>query len=72
MLVNDSFDVIQYNYDMTIEDHKEMMQDTGVKIWYKCQEMMQIKVCYRDDFNFPMVNFPFISSNMSVPPAYWV
>ena len=32
MLVNDSFDVIQYNYDMPIEDHKEMMQDTGVKI----------------------------------------
>jgi hypothetical protein len=26
----------------------------------------------RDDFTFPIVNFPFISSNMHVSPAYGV
>ena len=26
----------------------------------------------RDDFNFPIVNFPFISSNIPTAPAYGV
>ena len=26
----------------------------------------------RDDFNFPIVNFPFICSNITAAPAYWV
>jgi len=26
----------------------------------------------RDDFNFPIVNFPFICSNFPAAPAYWV
>ena len=26
----------------------------------------------RDDFNFPMVNFPFLSSNIPSAPAYGV
>ena len=45
--------------------------DLHLDINSECR-LRTISYCKRDDFNFPIVNFPFICSNISAIPAYGV
>ena len=69
-------DYIDYIYPVELEikdttdaDHQASYLDLG----YDRDKRLQIKLYdKRDDFNFNIVNFPFLSSNIPRSPAYGV
>ena len=57
--------------DTTDADHHASYLDLLLK--YDNFHRLQVKLYdTRDDFNFKVVNFPFLSSNIPQLPAYWV
>ena len=57
--------------DSTDTARSESNLDLHLEI--NCEDRFKTKLYYkRDDFNFPIVNFPFICSNIPAVPAYGV
>ena len=56
--------------DTTDADHHASYLDLLMK--YDNFHRLQVKLYKRDDFNFNIVNFPFLSSNIPQSPAYGV
>ena len=57
--------------DTTYADHRASYLD--IDLSYDRDKRLQVKLYdKRDDFNFNIVNFPFLSSNIPQSPAYGV
>ena len=69
------FDIRTYPIELEIKDTTDTDRSASyldLHLKSDSNERWRTKLCKRDDFNFPIVNFPFICSNTPAAPAYWV
>ena len=62
---------VKFNYTCWSSIHKQLillLKSSPFPPWYRWKIIKRT----RDDFNFPIVNFPFICSNIPAAPAYGV
>ena len=66
---------LEFNYPREIKEITETAVSSSYLDCYLYIDngKLATRLCYkRDDFNFPIVNFPFLSSNVPSAPAYGV
>ena len=65
-----------YNTELEIKDTTDTARSASYRdIHIENLQLHQIRIKLydkRDDFNFPIVNFPFICSNIPAAPAYGI
>ena len=65
-----------YHTELEVKDTKESINPASyldLQLEFDIQGKLDLKFYdKRDDFNFPIVNFPFLSSNIPTSPAYGV